>query len=566
MKTGLQIITAILLLALAATNTARASIAFYSKTGSSLVANDLSSWNSQQDGSGSTPPNFNSGPFYIQSGHNMTLSGTWTVNAVQVITINSGGSLDCGTNIVNGTAPFTVSSGGMLKIGSVDGITSGATAAGNIQVTGIRSYNAGATYVYNGSSTQVTGNGLPASVANLTINNAAGVTLSVSTTVTGTLTLTSGILATSSSNLLTIGSTGTISGGSATSFVNGPIASLGTGDQKYPVGKGSSYRPVTLAGIVGTSPVISVEVFNGNPGGSASTGLISISTVRYWAIVLASGTFTSSGSVNLTYGSDDGVTDYANLLIGKQSSAEANGAYTSIGGTATANSAGSIASANAIYALGGPSTPTFFVLGNGAGGTNPLPVELTSFSAAMQGANSALLVWQTATEVNNYRFEVERRRIQRQEDRSQMVEWMKIGFVAGNGTTNSPHEYSFTDAGVTSGSYAYRLKQIDNGGAFKYSQETAVIIGVPAGFALGQNFPNPFNPSTVINYSITSTSNVMLKVYNILGGEVATLVNEAKSPGSYSVTFNASALANGVYFYRLNAGQLSDVKRLTVMK
>ncbi len=196
----------------------------------------------------------------------------------------------------------------------------------------------------------------------------------------------------------------------------------------------------------------------------------------------------------------------------------------------------------------------------------PLPVELNSFTAVAQ-KTSIKLQWKTATEVNNYGFNIERRIINN--DLSATSNWMKIGFVKGNGTINSPHSYSYTDANVSSGTYAYRLKQIDNSGAYKYSQEVQVSIAVPKAFVLRQNYPNPFNPTTTISYDIPGTETqhtVSLRVYDILGKEVATLVNETKEAGSYQVTFDASKFASGIYFYKLQAGNFTSVKKLVLMK
>jgi hypothetical protein len=194
-----------------------------------------------------------------------------------------------------------------------------------------------------------------------------------------------------------------------------------------------------------------------------------------------------------------------------------------------------------------------------------LPVQLTTFTAFISGG-AARLEWQTATEVNNYGFEVERRSVKRE----QLIvdSWKKIGFVQGNGTTSAPQSYSYTDAGVSSGNYAYRLKQIDNDGAYKYSQETEVTIAVPTEFTLGQNYPNPFNPTTTIQYEIPvgTYGHTSLRVYDLLGREVEVLVNETKEAGSYSVQFNASNFASGVYFYRLQSGLFSAVKKLVLMK
>jgi hypothetical protein len=198
---------------------------------------------------------------------------------------------------------------------------------------------------------------------------------------------------------------------------------------------------------------------------------------------------------------------------------------------------------------------------------NVLPVQMTEFLAKSNSA-SVLLTWKTATETNNYGFEIERRIVETVSSKSQNTNsnWQRTGFVAGNGTNSSVHQYSFTDGNVTSGTYAYRLKQIDNSGTFKYSSEAEVTVAVPTSFALGQNYPNPFNPSSVIGYSLPVNGLVTLKVYDVIGREVSTLVNETKDAGSYKVTFNASKLASGVYFYRMQAGNYISMKKLLLLK
>ncbi len=198
-----------------------------------------------------------------------------------------------------------------------------------------------------------------------------------------------------------------------------------------------------------------------------------------------------------------------------------------------------------------------------------LPVELSSFTATAAN-NKATLSWKTATETNNYGFEVERRVVSSQSSiTAQTNSLTKVGFIAGNGTSNSPHNYSYTDANISSGTYAYRLKQIDNSGAYKYSSEAEVTVNLPTSYALGQNYPNPFNPTTTIQYDIPASGSqklVTLKVYDVIGREVATLVNETKVAGSYQVTFNASRIASGVYFYKLTAGSFTQTKKLVLMK
>jgi hypothetical protein len=195
-----------------------------------------------------------------------------------------------------------------------------------------------------------------------------------------------------------------------------------------------------------------------------------------------------------------------------------------------------------------------------------LPVELTSF-AAMASAAGAALTWTTATEVNNYGFEIERRIISNHKiTQSISDEWLKIGFVEGNGTSNSLHSYSYTDNSVTSGRYAYRLKQIDNDGAFKYSDEAEVTFGIPSTFTLNQNYPNPFNPTTKISYSLPEAVNVHISVFDLLGREIISLLNEEQQSGNYSVDFNAGKFGSGIYFYRIQAGNMIETKKMIFMK
>ncbi|MEW5798839.1 MAG: GLUG motif-containing protein [Bacteroidota bacterium] len=193
----------------------------------------------------------------------------------------------------------------------------------------------------------------------------------------------------------------------------------------------------------------------------------------------------------------------------------------------------------------------------------PLPVELVFFTATTK-QNNVELKWSTATEVNNYGFEIERTVISYQ---SSVINWSKAGFVEGSGTTNAPKEYSFTDSKLTAGKYSYRLKQIDRDGKFEYSQTVEVTIAnAPKVFALKQNYPNPFNPTTVISYQLPVNSHVTLKVYDAIGREVATLVDEVKEPGTYSVQFNGATLSSGIYFYTLRAGNFSTTKKLMLVK
>ena len=175
-----------------------------------------------------------------------------------------------------------------------------------------------------------------------------------------------------------------------------------------------------------------------------------------------------------------------------------------------------------------------------------LPVEVSSFIASLV-KSGVRLRWRTESEINNYGFEAERRAIN-----NVPAAWKAVGFVAGAGTSNSPHEYSFTDHNLTPGRYAYRIKQIDRGGSFKYYGDAEVEILAPSTFALEQNYPNPFNPSTVIRYALASRSLVRLEVFNALGQQISELLNSEQDPGYHEVTWQPN-VSSGFYIYRIEA-------------
>ena len=187
-----------------------------------------------------------------------------------------------------------------------------------------------------------------------------------------------------------------------------------------------------------------------------------------------------------------------------------------------------------------------------------VPVELVSFSAEAFGGN-VNLSWITATELNNQGFQIERRN-------SESAEWTEIGFVNGNGSSTEIKYYSYTDNSVPVGKYFYRLKQMDFSGGYEYSNEIEVTILQADDFVLNQNYPNPFNPSTKISFIIPNSSFVTLKVFDVLGNEVETLINGDISAGSYEIEFNGKNLTSGVYFYNLTAGNFSKTMKMILSK
>lgn len=191
---------------------------------------------------------------------------------------------------------------------------------------------------------------------------------------------------------------------------------------------------------------------------------------------------------------------------------------------------------------------------------SPLPVELSSFSASTIGT-TVILSWTTETEVNNYGFEIERSALS-----AERQAWEKIGFVNGNGNSNAPKDYSFEDKTQTIGKYSYRLKQIDNDGQSEYSKTIEVNLGETRKFELNQNYPNPFNPKTTIRFNLPEASNIKLTLYNILGQEIRTLVNEFKEAGVYTINFDASDLNSGMFIYKIEANGLTQTRKMTLVK
>lgn len=194
---------------------------------------------------------------------------------------------------------------------------------------------------------------------------------------------------------------------------------------------------------------------------------------------------------------------------------------------------------------------------------NSLPVELSLFAAEIFEKRNVKLNWKTEMEQNNSGFE-----IQRGVYSTDNIEWKKIGYVSGAGTTNITKEYTYEDKKIESGKYLYRLKQIDNNGAHNYYVLSAPIeVGIPNKFAVSQNYPNPFNPSTKIDIDLPKDAVVNLKIYDIAGREIAVLINgEKMTAGYYTKMFNAVSLSSGTYFYVVQSGAEIISKRMIFVK
>lgn len=194
-----------------------------------------------------------------------------------------------------------------------------------------------------------------------------------------------------------------------------------------------------------------------------------------------------------------------------------------------------------------------------------IPVELVSFNALVRG-NDIELKWITASEINNKGFEIEKCLTQTPFKGEGFIDWISLGFVKGNGTSTEMNSYEFVDQNLEPGKYTYRLKQIDYDGNFSFSNIVEAEIFAPDEFSLEQNYPNPFNPATVISWQSPVGSHQTLRIYDVLGNEVETLVDEYRQAGRFKVEFYASNLADGVYIYKLTVGNYTATRKMILMK
>ena len=195
-------------------------------------------------------------------------------------------------------------------------------------------------------------------------------------------------------------------------------------------------------------------------------------------------------------------------------------------------------------------------------GNAPLPVHLASFNGNVLNQRDVKLTWKTATETNNYGFDIERKALNGQ--------WSKVAFVNGKGNSTTTVNYEYQDTKLNTGKYNYRLKQIDNNGNYEYFDLSGTLeVGIPNKYNIGQNYPNPFNPTTKIDFDLPKDSKINITIYDLTGKEIKTLINEYRSAGYYTVTFDASGISSGTYFYRMTTdGDKSYVvtKKLVVVK
>jgi hypothetical protein len=468
-------------------------------------------------------------PFAATGGVIIANTGTITMNAAKVF---------------NASVPLTVNSGATL---STSGSNYALTLGGNFTCTGIFTAGAG-TITFNGSSAQQIGGATATAFYNVIINNSAGISLTAAKSINGTLTFTAGNL-TLGANALTLG--GSVSGAAANKCVvtNGAGAVsrsiAASGNFSFPIAPVSgNYNPVSITNNSGGSVVYTALIKAISPTApNPANGLNYMWTLTAGSAVSSSLSFswlnTNAGSGLSANPGNGSAWTYGTKWV------EMGGFTTAGTPNVTSNVSTSAPAGNWTIGLLGA-----------------LPVEMTSFTASLQGT-SALLNWATATETNNSGFQIER-----------SIEgsnvWAEVAFINGAGTSSSQKIYSYEDKNLAPGMYVYRIKQIDNDGTATIYNPNAlpkVDAGVSNAFQLGGNYPNPFNPSTNLQFSVPQDGYASLKVYNMLGQEVATLFSGMARTGHFiPATFNASRLASGIYFARLQYNGKSLVQRMLMTK
>lgn len=393
-----------------------------------------------------------------------------------------------------------------------------------------------------------------ASFYNLTINNTNGLTLGTNTTIKNVLTLTNGKVTLGNYNLFIAGS---ISGASSSNYIvtNGTgylsFANVGSTNVLFPVGTASSYNPVVInnAGTVDTFYVRVKSTFDNTPVDPNKV------VNRQWTIT------------EKNIGGSD-----ATITFQWNAAEEASGFDRSAGIVIGRWAGLQWVSYPAVYQ--GGSDPYSAYIGNitefsdfAIGNAGSLPVQIVSFVGNIIANGKVKLEWQTVSEIENFGFYVEKFN----ETVNDFVTVSEL--IPGAGTTLQPQIYSWIDENAVETNLQYRLKQVDINGLVNYFgpimlNPTEVIDNsVPAVFALHQNYPNPFNPSTTIVFSLAEANYTTVKIYNLLGSEIATLfAGDAESGKLYSVKFDGSSLSSGIYLYKLQSGNNVEVRKLMLMK
>ncbi len=499
-----------------------------------------------------------------------TVNASSTVNYAQSSTATVAVMTFGNLTLTGGTKLFdhgtTTITGNLVIDGvtNVDGATTSAfttlNIAGNITLQNSSTFNATPTgrmtVNCNGSSVQtITGNNCSLDIFRLTVTNSAGVVLSTTGGTTNVVAgnTSGGGITTTSGNMTTNSNTITLYNSSGSSVLTEGVGHyvIGTiSSSKSAVGTAAS----TMAGLglslaAGTDDLGEVTVTRV----TGSSGIVTVSAnsgISRKYTVASTNPPTAGRDVTVTWiSSDDNSKTLTGGVVWKS---------TNSGSTWSQVSSGDYSSRS--VALTGQTSFGVYTISDN---TSPLPVELVSFTATAAGRGIEL-AWKTATEVNNAGFEIQRSEVR---DQRSELNWVKVGYVEGNGTSNAPKSYNYTDASAK-GTVSYRLKQIDRDGKFSYSYFVNAAAAVTAAdYQLSQNFPNPFNPNTNISFAMKNAEHVNVSVYNALGQVVATLFNDvANADHLYTLNFDGKNLSSGTYFYSLRSASRNEVRKMSLMK
>ena len=487
---------------------------------------------------------------------NFTKSGTQyfsktsgTLNNTINFKINSGAIVDVGNSVLTGAGTFTLLSGGGLNMGSADGITQ-SSALGNVQVTGTRSYSTSSDYTYNGLIAQVSGDGLPATVNKLTINNSNHVTLTNTASISNTLTFTSGNFITSSDTLI-VGTSISILGsvvrtsGHVVGYLKRWIAAAGTSNILFPVGSANYYEGMNYSFTIAPSAAgsITTTYTATNPGKSGFNlwdSPDSIINIGYalWTSTMGNGLTGGTFSEDITATALPSVIDYTALHLLRR--ANSGSAWTIAG----IHSAGT--GSNAIPVIHRTGMTVHGQFGIGSGSANPLPIKLIYFNAKLKD-DIVKLTWATASELNNDFFTVEHS--------SDGIHFEEILRQRGAGNSSFTLYYTDEDLKPLNGYNFYRLKQTDYDGHFTYSDVETVKYKLKSedepDLKILSVIPNPFSEKFYLNFSTKSVINVDIMLINS-SGQVVTQdkIQTTEGYNTYEFTDNYN-LNKGIYFINL---------------
>ncbi len=478
---------------------------------------------------------------------------------------------------INGAGNFALSAGASLELkGYIENeFTNGIN--DQITVSGTKTLDPGANFIFSGAGAQVSGTQFPSAVNNLSINNSTGLTLSSGLTVGGTLNLVSGNLSTGS-NTLTIGtsasSTGSVSRTSGTVIGNLQrwIAASEISDILFPMGTADHYRPMNLSYTSAPSSggTLTAGFTASNPGSSGlplSDSGYTVNTVSpdgYWSLSSADGL--SGGTYDLDINAEGfgGVSDYSTLRVLKR--ADSGSAWTLDGSHVTGTGS------NEVPVLHRSGLSGFSEFGVGSNvNDNSLPVTLTNFTADMIKGN-VVLEWSTSAEVENQGFILSRQSKAKGQSPEIIASFSTNDALKGQGSTTETTRYQYVDISVEPGmTYVYILADVDYAGHQTTLAEVELQVKtegaiVADGYTLNPVYPNPFNATLTVPFTLTESMKVRIDLYNLAGKHVFEGINNEYSMGSYQIKITADHLVSGIYLVRTSFNEHHHIQKVILLK